>query len=104
MKIIRILPQWLGVKGMAIWPFILSTKTAKLSEVDINHERIHLRQQLEMLVLPFYILYFLEYGIKSLIKGKDAYYDISFEREAYANDKNKEYLKERKFCSWFKYL
>lgn len=104
MKILRILPSFLGVKGMAIWPFILTPKNAKLTDIDINHEKIHLCQQIEMLVIPFYIWYFIEWLIKSIKLRKDAYYEISFEREAYDNEKNFEYLDKRKFWSWFKLI
>lgn len=30
--------------------------------------------------------------------------NISFEREAYTNDNNLEYLKDRKYFAWIKYL
>jgi hypothetical protein len=36
-----------------------------------------------MLILPFYLWYLGEWAIKSIIKGKSAYDDISFEKEAY---------------------
>jgi len=72
----------------------------------INHEKIHLRQQLELLILPFYIWYITEYLI-GLIKYRDtkkAYYAISFEREAYANEYNLNYLQTRSFWRFLKYL
>ncbi len=53
----------------------------------INHERIHTAQQRELLFIPFYILYVFEWLIR-LIQYRnrnDAYMNISFEREAYAN-------------------
>jgi hypothetical protein len=56
-----------------------------------------LRQQLELLVIPFFIWYFIEYLFR-LIQYKKAdlaYRNISFEREAYANEKDLEYLKNR---------
>ncbi len=64
----------------------------------MNHERIHHRQQLELLILPFYILYLLNYIRNRFIfpDHHTAYLNIIFEREAYANDMNLEYLKERK--------
>ena len=54
----------------------------------------------------FYLWYFLEYLYRR-IKYKthsEAYYHISFEKEAYANETNFEYLKNRKFYSFLKYL
>lgn len=70
----------------------------------VNHEFIHWKQQLEMLVLPFYIWYILEWFIKLFIHGKNSYRNISFEREAFANDDNLKYLENRKFYSWLKYF
>ncbi|MEG1200098.1 MAG: hypothetical protein RSD53_11940, partial [Algoriella sp.] len=71
----------------------------KENKTLINHETIHIIQQVELLVIPFYIWYLTEYLFR-LIQYKNqhkAYRNISFEREAYANEKNPNYLKERKF-------
>ena len=71
----------------------------------INHERIHTCQQMEMLVLPFYIVYILEWLVR-LVQYRNfhkAYLNISFEREAYANGDNLSYLSRRKAYSWLKY-
>lgn len=91
---------------MALYPFILiKHKRQKHDQVLINHERIHLRQQIELLVIPFYILYLANYLI-NLIKYRNhtrAYFNIAFEKEAYAHDQNLNYLKNRKFFAWIKY-
>ena len=93
--------------AMAIFPFILLRhKDLRLNKRLINHERIHLRQQLEMLIFPFYFWYFIEYAIR-LIQHKNtnsAYHNISFEREAYENDKNLDYLENKSLFSFLKYL
>lgn len=93
--------------GIALWPFILvKSRDYKRDTVFINHEKIHLRQQLEMLIIPFYIWYGLEFLIR-LLKYKDryqAYRNISFEREAYQNEKDLDYLKRRSFWRFFLYL
>lgn len=71
----------------------------------LNHEKIHSAQMKEMLYIFFYIWYIAEWGIK-LLKYKrvhTAYRAISFEREAYANDFNREYLKTRKRFAFIKY-
>jgi hypothetical protein len=95
------------VGGMALFPFILLKDAAyKHDAVFINHERIHLRQQLEMLILPFYILYLLNY-LTNLLRYKNhnkAYLNIVFEREAYHNEHNLNYLKTRKFCTFLRYF
>jgi hypothetical protein len=94
-------------KAIALYPFIiLRDKSLTKDMVLLNHEKIHLRQQLELLIIPFYILYILEYCYR-LIQYKntfEAYRNISFEREAYQNESNFSYLNSRKFgCSW-KYI
>lgn len=70
----------------------------------VNHESIHWKQQLEMLIIPFYLWYFIEWIIKIFIYGKKAYVNLSFEREAYDNDDNLDYLKTRKHYAWVKYI
>lgn len=96
-----------GFRGLTFYPFVfLADKDDKLNEVFINHEKIHIRQQLELLIVPFYLWYFIEYLIRLLQfrNRKKAYYSISFEKEAYANEKDLEYLKSRSFWRFLKYL
>ena len=84
------------ITAITLFPFILLKKKLKEDFVLLNHERIHLRQQLELLILPFYILYMVEYGIKyfKLKNAHKAYLAISFEREAYAKEDDFDYLKK----------
>ena len=86
-----------GIRALAFFPFIIMPKSTVIDDELINHERIHLRQQLEMLIIPFYICYL----IAMVRKG---YYGISFEKEAHANDSDLAYLKSRKPYSFIKYL
>ena len=86
-----------GIRALAFFPFIIISKETVIDDELINHERIHLRQQLEMLVIPFYIWYL----IAIYRKG---YYEVSFEKEAHSNDHNLRYLKKRKFFSFINYL
>lgn len=92
---------------MALYPFILlKYKHQKNDSILLNHERIHLRQQVELLIVPFYLLYLLNYLI-NLIRYRNhhrAYFNISFEKEAYSFDQNPNYLKTRKFFAWVNYL
>jgi hypothetical protein len=77
----------------------------KTDEVLINHERIHHRQQIELLILPFYILYISLY-LYHLIRLKNhyrAYRAIIFEREAFSMDSDLGYLKRRKWWGFMKY-
>jgi len=96
-----------GFRGLTAYPFVfLKNPVDKKDAVFINHERIHLRQQIELLILPFFIWYFLEYLIRLLqYNNKNrAYRNISFEREAYSNEFDMDYLKNRKFFNFRKYL
>jgi len=95
----------LPAAGMALFPFIL-LKSAKLkSDLEIiNHEKIHLRQQLELFVFPFYALYLLNYLI-NLFKFKNhdlAYRNIVFEKEAYAYEADLNYLKKGNWYGWIR--
>ncbi len=48
-----------GYLGMTVFPFgIVRDKTAVENLVLMNHKRIHLRQYLELLILPFDMRYF----------------------------------------------
>ncbi len=93
--------------GVTIWPFIIvKYKKLKDDATFINHERIHLRQQSELLVIPFYILYLIEFLFR-LLQYRNrytAYRNISFEREAYENEKDLNYLKKRPFWAFKKYV
>jgi hypothetical protein len=95
----------LPADAMALYPFMLfRTKALRADAVIINHETIHFRQQQELLIIPFYILYFLHYLI-NFLKYRDhrkAYFCICFEREAYAHDSDFSYLKNRKPYSWLR--
>lgn len=75
------------------------------NEVVLNHEKIHTSQILELLVLPFYILYVTEWLIRLVINKNafDAYRQISFEREAYAHQNDLTYLQTRKHFNFRKY-
>ena len=96
---------WLHVSGMALWPFILiRDKVGRADASLILHERIHHRQQLELLIVPFYLLYVLNYAV-NLLRYRDAdkaYREIVFEREAYAMDMSEDYLKLRKPYAWLR--
>ena len=96
-----------GYRGLAVFPFVfVKYSLDKENPVFVNHERIHLRQQLELLIIPFFVLYFLEFLVR-LIQYRNrhlAYRNISFEREAYANEKNFDYLKHRSLCNFLKYI
>lgn len=96
-----------GYVGLALYPFVfLKSKELRLNKVLVNHENIHLRQQIELLVIPFYLVYGFEFLIRLLQyrNWQQAYRNISFEREAYVNEKNLDYLQSRFFWGFFKYM
>lgn len=72
----------------------------------INHELIHTRQMLELLVFGFYFWYVTEWLVRWIIykDRRKAYLNICFEREAFANDHKLNYLKHRKWCSFAGYM
>lgn len=105
----RLLLESTGNKfsGLCLWPFIIvKDRELKSDRVFMNHERIHLRQQMELLVLPFYIWYALEFVLRWIWckNAHQAYRNISFEKEAYGNEKNHDFLNHRKFFGFLNYL
>ncbi len=95
------------VNGIALFPFVIVKHDhVKENKILINHELIHIKQQLELFILPFFIWYGFEY-LYRLVQYRNsnrAYRNISFEREAYANESNLNYLKKRSIWSFLKYL
>lgn len=105
-KGIFIIVKSLHVEGITLFPFVLAKRKQLVNNpVFINHERIHLHQQAELLVIPFYLLYLLFY-LFNLIKYRNhrkAYRNIPFEREAYAKEEDLTYLHIRKWFGWLTY-
>jgi hypothetical protein len=95
----------LHVNGLAIFPFIFTKKNTQ-NKVLINHELIHHRQQLELLIFPFYLWYVFEYLLKlaRYQSHSKAYRHISFEQEAYQHDSDLNYLKNRPIWAFLKYI
>lgn len=94
--------------AMCIWPFVIIRPDKNIQPIHeiLNHERIHGRQQLEMLWVLFFLWYVIEYFIRLIIyrDRMRAYTNLSHEREAYLNDSDPEYYKTRKPYAWMKYL
>lgn len=97
-----LLPKW--VTAITLWPFVVFRNSSGLENpIIINHEKIHLKQQLELFVVLFYVLYVMEFLYHLIVtqNSRLAYRKISFEREAYRNDSNLEYLNSRKcYAMW----
>ena len=100
---------------------------------DLNHEQIHTRQMRELLYLPFYLIYIIEWLVRlaqtfcsqepapgnrqdpspgnrqgtaprKQSRLLRAYHRISFEREAYACQHDPDYLRHRPPYAWRHYL
>ena len=112
-KILDRISIFMKVNGITLYPYIIirdnprrlwsNSKQIHKDIKLINHESIHIKQQEELLVLPFYILYGVEWLVKFAIyrDAKKAYKNISFEREAYDNESVINYLEERVRYNWF---
>ena len=88
----------MGKSYLAICLFSFIFSIRPLNSTELNHERIHAAQQKELLYIPFFIWYGIEWLILYL-KYRDwmkAYYHIRFEIEAYHNQNNLQYLKNRR--------
>jgi len=96
-----------GFTAMNLFGILFVRKGKRIDDRMINHEKIHTYQMKEMLYLPFYIWYIIEYVIRVFqykFKLHTAYRNISFEREAYTNQNDINYLKKRKLFDWISYL
>lgn len=94
----------LNIGGIALFPFIFinSKLTTERQKALINHERIHIRQQIELLVIPFYILYGINYLFNYLKfrNHQQSYRQIIFEREAFSKESDFGYLESRKLWAF----
>jgi hypothetical protein len=91
--------------GITIFPFIFLKRDQRGNERSLTHERIHLRQQIECLIIFYPVFYFADYLYNRIsLKHDAAYRAICFEREAYCNDHSENYLKCRALYSWVNYL
>ncbi len=104
MKIIynKIIP--FGRRYYAINLFGVLFAKGPCDAVMLNHERIHTAQMKEMGYLLFYIWYVVEWLVHLIRLGNsfEAYRAISFEREAYENERDGGYLRRRKRWGWLR--
>lgn len=117
-----------GYKAIMLFGLLFVRKGATMSDADLNHEEIHLKQFKEvtqmafLLSIPFgfiglwwvillspivyYIWYVVEWFVR-LIQYRDdhqAYRNISFEREAYENERDLLYTENREDFSFLRYI
>lgn len=91
------------IAAVNLFGVLFAPRGADISARTVLHEAIHTAQMKEMLYVFFYLWYLMEWLIRLFGKG-DAYRSISFEKEAYLHDHNRNYLIERKPYAWLKYL
>ena len=106
MKIVYIKDEFLPKSFYAINLFGILFAKGYCDKTTINHEQIHTAQMKELGYIFFYIMYVLEWTIR-LFQHKGfivAYYNISFEREAYKNQYDYYYLRQRKHYAFLKCL
>lgn len=101
MKIVRnSLIPFKGFAAINLFEVLFVRREVCVTERLINHERIHSAQMRELGYAPFYIAYLCEWAWRLFLPG-NAYRQISFEREAYANEHRLDYLANRKpFAQW----
>jgi len=102
-----IVNKYIPFKGFAainLFGVLFVRPEARVTERMLRHEVIHTAQMKELLYIPFYLLYFLEWLIKLCLSGSKAYRSISFEREAYVNETNPSYLQQRTAYAFLKLL
>ena len=91
--------------GLSWFIFIWINRSVEDREQLMNHEKIHFRQQVELLFIIHWILY-AWYYLFFRLQGHGhhhAYLNNPFEREAYENEHNTEYLVNRPRFAWRRY-
>ena len=93
-----------GFTAINLFGILFVRQGVFISEQLLNHEQIHTAQMKEMLYVFFYLWYAIEWFLKLCWYGKDSYFYVSFEQEAFCNEKDKDYLKQRRLFAWTRYL
>lgn len=115
-----------GFKALTIFNLVFVRKEQELTQIDLQHEKIHCCQQYECMFamlavigaiklffhvpplcalltpLTFFIIYIINYLVNIASRAERPYRDILFEKEAYLNQENFTYLKSRKIFAWIK--
>lgn len=112
--LISILGKFSGLgneaQGLGVFPFLIIRTHLKLPHKRdelINHEKIYLAQQVELLIIGAFVLHLCEYIYARFIKRlskRDSYYFPATEQEAHRNAMNLNYLIQRKPYSVLNYI
>mmetsp|Transcript_28371 Transcript_28371/g.69481 ORF Transcript_28371/g.69481 Transcript_28371/m.69481 type:complete len:204 (-) Transcript_28371:200-811(-) len=100
----RLFSCFYPVRGITLWPFIFLVSGAD-NDVVINHEKIHIVQANESLILGMYIVWLWDFGTGLVRFGSAeiAYQHIRLEREAHDNENDMDYLDHRPPWAWVSY-
>lgn len=98
MKVIynRLIP-FKGYKCVNLFGVLFVREGCTMTDTDYNHEAIHTAQMKELLYVPFYVLYVLEWLLlwAKYHGAHTAYLHISYEVEANLFQSDANYLKNR---------
>ena len=115
----RFFSCWYPVAGITLWPFVFIAEE-KPTQVELehdpllagamermgNHERIHIAQATELLVVPFYALWLGDFCcglVRHKGDAKEAYRNIRLEQEAFDHEHDMAYLQNRQLFAWRHY-
>lgn len=92
------------VAAITLWPFIF-IREGYDTRLLINHEKIHIRQYNEMLVLGFLLVYIYDWvvGLVRHKNARQAYLSIRLEQEAREFENDDNYLEDRPAFNWKRY-
>lgn len=82
------IPRVIGVEAITLYPYVLFTmaKDEAVHRFIVQHECVHVRQVRELGWLTFYARYVGQWFL-GLFKSGSAYEGITFEKEAYAQQR-----------------
>lgn len=98
---------YVGFCALYFFGLLFVRECCRITERLLRHESIHHEQAKEMLFVGFYVWYLVEWVVRVAVQlcgGPSAYYSISFEREAYSNEDDVDYLHTRKHYAWMHYI
>lgn len=105
MKIIynNIIP-FKGFAAINLFGVLFAKHGVRINQYTINHEEIHTKQMKELGYIFFYVIYLIEWIgrlFQYKFNNKEAYRNISFEKEAYYHEYDLSYLEHRKpYAMW----
>jgi len=115
-----------GYSAIMLFGLLFTRDKSRITATTKRHETIHTFQMVEvnaitllllcvlcllwlswwwllLALVAYYLVYITEWLIRLFLRGC-AYRNISFEREAYANQSDTCYLERRRLFSFFKYI